>query len=254
MSHTAKSKRLQRFPLIRKGLSASGRLGLLPRPSRPLRYVQCVSFPRSGHHLLVRTLGRFFGRKRGSFRYCSFYNCCRTVPCINPDTCFAKNHDHHGKLSIVQDRLYVVQIRHPLPATVSNYPLHLRHARQSGFEPYSWEEFAVINVTKWRKMVRRWALSQSTPPQIVLRYEDLVADPFTQVSEVVRLLWPERAERLGPWLSLRLRATIATMDVRATRSIQDFEHYDEAFLQELERSAEPELSELGYGRLIRVAS
>jgi len=41
-----------------------------------LNYVTCVSWPRSGHHLLERVLGAYFGERWG---YCEFYLAARPI-------------------------------------------------------------------------------------------------------------------------------------------------------------------------------
>ena len=50
-------------------------------------HVTGVSWPRSGHHLLVRMLKLYFGE---TFGYCDFYGgiegCCKTVPCTRTDS------------------------------------------------------------------------------------------------------------------------------------------------------------------------
>ena len=64
-------------------------------------YVVGISWPRSGHHMLLRLLKLYFGP---SFGYCSLYGdrpehpevpqCCRCVPCTNAGKInFSKNHD-----------------------------------------------------------------------------------------------------------------------------------------------------------------
>ena len=61
----------------------------------PLRYVACISYPRSGHHLTVRVLQQYF---KHDFKYCQFYNsqegnCCQSFPCTDESVRMTKNHD-----------------------------------------------------------------------------------------------------------------------------------------------------------------
>lgn len=97
--------------------------------------------PRSGHHLLVNCLFKYFsedmaypvtsGRKTpdqcekvlqaGKLHYCEYYNHCFTVPCTDPLTNFQKNHDFYGDLEKSNSSYYIVQYRHPLEFIVAHY-------------------------------------------------------------------------------------------------------------------------------------
>ena len=87
-----------------------------------------VSWPRSGHHLLVRLLTLYFGE---TFRYCDFYggvdNCCKTAPCTRADIHLAKSHDFDLALPQIADRKYLIQYRDFVPSVVSNFELHVRN-------------------------------------------------------------------------------------------------------------------------------
>ncbi len=127
-----------------------------------MRKVQGVSFPRSGHHLLIRDLISYFGPRSGSssdgafgmniyerlslfsktyrnawqhfpaskknaFVYCEYYSHCNNIPCINPHNTFQKSHDFHLDLPRNDQLFYLVQIREPLPAIISWFELSLKH-------------------------------------------------------------------------------------------------------------------------------
>jgi hypothetical protein len=81
----------------------------LERP-RPLRYVAGVSWPRSGHHLLVRMLKSYFGKV---FEYCEFYEpqqCCKQFPCARRGVVhFSKNHDFDGTANRLRDVPLIIQ-------------------------------------------------------------------------------------------------------------------------------------------------
>jgi len=103
------------------------------------RNITCITFPRSGHHLLVNTLLKYFSRdvnyskigdkgflgrtpiRAGTFCYCEYYRHCLQHPCIDKRTNFQKNHDF--KLRIKNDftQYYIVQCRTPVEAIVSSY-------------------------------------------------------------------------------------------------------------------------------------
>ena len=93
------------------------------------RNVQGVSFPRSGHHLLVNFLQRYFG---GRFAYCEYYNHCQQQPCANPANNLQKSHDFGLELPADGAGDYLLQYRHPLYSITSNYFLHLRSLERRG--------------------------------------------------------------------------------------------------------------------------
>ena len=98
-----------------------------PGEQSSLKHFTGVSFPRSGHHLLVRVLNKYFGPK---FVYCEYYNpadCCRAVPCEFADrVTFSKNHDYESCVPILTHQRYLIQYRAFVPAVVSDYELHAR--------------------------------------------------------------------------------------------------------------------------------
>jgi hypothetical protein len=73
------------------------------------RKIPCVSFPRSGHHLLGRCLKQYFGR---DFHYCP--NVFRKAHFKDPKTNYQKNHDFDLSLPNTRAWYYVIQYRHPL--------------------------------------------------------------------------------------------------------------------------------------------
>ena len=70
-----------------------------------------ISFPRSGQHMLERTI-RDFHRKFNilPYKYCEFYNCCRQHTC-KYNANYQKNHDFDLKLNIRDDQKYVYLYR-----------------------------------------------------------------------------------------------------------------------------------------------
>jgi len=122
-------------------------------------YIQGVSIPRSGHHLLVRLLVDYFNEvldegeasPSGIFSYCEFYHCCRNNPCPKFDSTrpgtvlLQKSHDEflrqinkryeHPKL-VLESQRYLIQIRHPIDSLLSDYEL----AKANSLKPLSQRE------------------------------------------------------------------------------------------------------------------
>jgi hypothetical protein len=111
-----------------------------------VKNIQCVTIPRSGHHLLTNLLFKYFSNDlnypeilgqetdlkcknvilAGNFCYCEFYNHCEKTPCSDPNTNFQKNHDF--KLSLVNNPSshYIIQFKNPLEYLVSWYNFLLK--------------------------------------------------------------------------------------------------------------------------------
>jgi len=149
-------------------------------------FVQCVTFPRSGHHLLVNLLSKYFSRdinyhtslgkntfQAGGFYYCEAYRHCGKTPCINPKVNFQKNHDLGLKLKKNQNFKYVIQFRHYLPSIVSWYLLEVRRNYLKDYNQ-EWERFAKKNVVFWKNFIKKWILSTKNDKNIIcLSYVNL---------------------------------------------------------------------------------
>ena len=114
--------------------------------------IQCVSIPRSGHHLLINLLFRYYsgdpnfpindGTSRswsfkepvqaGDFYYCEYYKCCQSIPCSKAPANCQKNHDFDLDLEINSSYRYIVQYRHPLSYLVSFYNWRFLHGEIYG--------------------------------------------------------------------------------------------------------------------------
>ena len=58
-----------------------------------------VSFPRSGQHLVEKILKYCCSEHNVEFKYCEFYGCCNSIPCVNGNE-ISKNHDFSLDLEI----------------------------------------------------------------------------------------------------------------------------------------------------------
>ena len=118
--------------------------------SRKMWPAQGVSYPRSGHGAVYRIARRYFGE---AFIYCDTNNkkiCgCESVPCINPERTFAKNHDfglqNSDGVPIIPSERYLIQFRSPVRSIVSNYYL-FRYRKLSRHRKSEWREFALRSI------------------------------------------------------------------------------------------------------------
>jgi hypothetical protein len=221
--------------------------GLQPAVSSEMplkKNVQGVSFPRSGHHLLVSFLHRYFGCQ---FIYCEYYNHCQQIPCANPANNLQKSHDFDLELPADGAGEYLLQYRHPLYAITSNFFLHLRGqvrrnpSYKDGNEPVRvWREFAVRDLTRWKTWMRKWILKNENPRTQILAYEDLLHQPVEMLSAVAEFLCPSHtADRR------RVEFLVGQLQIGAKRSLADFRHFDEAFFRDLEDRAREEIEAVG---------
>lgn len=148
-----------------------------PHAARPLPYVANVSWPRSGHHLLIRLLGLYFGRR---FGYCERYgpskrghfDCCGAFPCEKRGlVTTSKNHDFGLESELPEAMPLIVQIREPLAAITSDFELYVANGNPD--TPARFEEFAMHRARVFRRFCRKWVAAER-PNRLVIDYDDLM--------------------------------------------------------------------------------
>jgi len=190
--------------------------------------VQGVSFPRSGHHMLVDVLSSYFG---STFQYCGYYLLCDERPCAARVNHLQKNHDHELTLPSDSDCDYLVQYRHPLHSITSHYEHKLRHGQ---IRPEldcreTWEEFAMASAGHWRLWAQKWLIGNTNPRAFELAYEEIMADAPGVLSRLVRFFGPSHPVDLA-----RLHAIIKRFSLAPRRSLESFRYFDADFFRKLE--------------------
>lgn len=230
--------------------------------NQPLRYVACVSYPRSGHHLAVRIFHQYF---QARFRYCQYYvdlngDCCGQFPCTNEQVSMTKNHDMGlGKridagIPKVEGVPYLILIRNFLEAVVSDYNLFLRQNEDS---EAAWMTFARQKSIYYQRFVQKWISEQDSIEKLVVRYEDLTSEPIEAFHRCIQFFQPGETTDIKRLTAVvqgavledaRPDTTVVVRDfgVRARRDITTFPRYRAEFFQELEDRLEDELTLLGY--------
>lgn len=222
---------------------------------------ECVSFPRSGHHLLEGLLLRYYGEQ--GMRYCEPYAHPERRMEVDPTTRFQKNHDFDLDTPVRTDRQYLVQIRYPLDSLVSLFKLNVK---QSGLPdtPASWTNFAVNKTGYWMRFYKKWVLDH-IDRRLVVNYSDLVAEPVDMMARVVRFLG-ETDPDMG-----RIEEACAAEPIQVRNDYKCFNHYGAQFFALLkgffcavpgvdvegDRLVVPEQSDADRGRLaqeLRMAS
>lgn len=212
-----------------------------------------VSWPRSGHHLLVRLLTLYFG---AAFLYCDFYGgiekCCKKIPCKRRDVHLSKNHDFDLRMPQIAQRKYLIQYRNFIPSVVSNFELHVRNGGADTLENF--QVFAGTQFDSYRAFSKKWVQSDFAAHQLVIEYDRLQGDPETTLARAASWFQPDR-----PPDSARIAEAIARVDgeqvergrvtplkgagVHSARRIEDFRHYRPALFATLEamRLTRPEV-------------
>jgi hypothetical protein len=231
-------------------------------PSAPLRYVACVSYPRSGHHLTVRVLKHYF---RDDFKYCQYYNktcadCCQTFPCTDATVSMTKNHDMdlnhclHTGLPKQAGVPYLVLVRNFLEAVVSDFNLFLR---QNDDTADAWHTFSQRKLLFYQRFLQKWVLSEDGLEKMLVRYETLTTEPLDAFSRIISFFHPpdavdpERLQRIIDEAVLEdVKPTgieiIRKFGVRNRRKLEEFKYYDARYFARLESQLAAELSQLGY--------
>ena len=153
-----------------------------------------VSFPRSGHHLLVRGMLAAVPER---IVYSEFYKSAHNVTnCefVN----LQKTHDFNLETPIVPDAHYIVQIRGFELAVESWYKLAVAEGHIGSFEDFREEKSVYFDgfMAKW--------VNTDLPNKIVLPYHDLVSNKSQTVIHALRhmgveSLQPHQLDALAQW-------------------------------------------------------
>jgi len=228
-----------------------------------MKKITNITFPRSGHHLLVDCLLRYYSGdlnfirtsnaetnkfyrdilRAGKFRYCELYHHCKKYPCTEPETNFQKNHDFFLDLSVEKGQLCVVSYRHPLESIVSLYrwyennPLNnLFAAKSVDFTRRGWEEFANEKILYWKKFMQKWVINKTSNDFLFITYNELVSNPMITMISVLHFMDPFEKINLKT-----LSDSIKSLDVAPKNNIKNFEYYDESFFKHLEAQVANEI-------------
>jgi hypothetical protein len=231
-------------------------------PAQKLRYVACVSYPRSGHHLTVRVLKKYFGDE---LKYCQFNpainkDCCQQCPCVDTSVTLTKNHDLDldrplsWGLPKSPNTPYLILIRNFLEAVVSDYNMYLR---RNDDRHEVWLEYSKKKLRYYERFVRKWVLSHDGIEKLIVSYEDLTANPLGSFRRIIQYFQPSDpidTERLAEIIESATLPDVGpkgvemhrNFGVRNRRRIEDFAHYDPKYFAGLERRLSPLLLQTGY--------
>lgn len=142
-----------------------------------------VSFPRSGHHMLVEVLKCYFGDE---FHYCEWHSDYYKRPDVCAETNFTKTHDHHLTWPVSPEYHHLVQVRSPL-YSIASWRIH--HKGQFRYF-YEDQEVSKQKVEFWAKWVNKWILSP-VPNRLIVQYESLIMRKSNVWRKVVEFVSPD---------------------------------------------------------------
>lgn len=107
-----------------------------------------VSFPRSGHHMMINALKAIL---KDQMKYCEYYGHCMKFPCTDVSTNVMKNHDFDLKVPYLDDINYFVQLRHPYFSIQSWYEFY-----DAEYLNYTYDQFLDEKLEFWIRFVKKW--------------------------------------------------------------------------------------------------
>lgn len=196
-------------------------------------YVVHVSFPRSGHHALVRCMMDLLPDE---LNYCDYYRHCRQVPCSDPATNYQKTHDFDLDLPVDDGLKYVVQIRNPLEAISSWYEYKFKdpytRSGESGWKKqldrwvlrdtrWHWRFFFNQKLGYWERFVEKWSGRVGRPNVLLLTYHEFVGDTSATLRRVLQFAGAET-----PVSDQQLRKVVQEHRVEKRRNLADFRYFN----------------------------
>jgi len=231
---------------LRKILRIKKKEGWIPKGyARKILPTQGVSYPRSGHGIILKIARRYFGE---AIVYCdtnNVENCgCESVPCINPKRTFAKNHDfgllRSGGVPIIPSERYFIQFRNPVRSIASDFYIFRTNALLNRRKS-EWRRFALNSVNYWNSFVDKWVLNfprDATSP-FNCSYESLLSDPGGRTREVLSFLSE------NPLEDDEVSRILKIIPIVNKDSLSKFCYYDEGFFREIEARTSGRMAKLG---------
>ncbi|MBW3019667.1 sulfotransferase [Candidatus Woesearchaeota archaeon] len=200
-----------------------------------------VTFPRSGHHLLMNLLFKYYSKnpnlsnlgiieckkiiKAGNLSYCEYYQHCSKrfntlTPCPdNPS--IQKYHDNMGpnlnkKVKSLDENNIITQYRDAIPTIISFYNMWLGRSTKDNKD--YWEQWLIKYVRLWKNWTKRWVFNNSD--YLKIDYNDLINNTESTLEKIINNIEPEH--KINKEL---LKKVINNSDVNIKRDISKFKYY-----------------------------
>lgn len=196
-----------------------------------------VTFPRSGHILLMQLLS---GYLKDKFKYCEFYKAagcchCHTIPCITPDTVFQKQHDFFrflppSILFIVPKNLknwkYLISYREPIPAIISWYEMYVGDGLLDD-DIKAWQYFALKAHLFYKQWVKKWVEDTEIYGKMITTYKELIEKPEATLTKILTFMDAE--------IDLeKVKKVVSVNNIKYRRNVKQFKYYDKKLFKILD--------------------
>lgn len=200
-----------------------------------------ASIPRSGHHFLQRVLSLYFGDQ---LHYCEWYgppDCCRQVPCTRTGyrATYQKSHDWDFSLAQhVDQALYLIQYRHPVPEALSDRDLMRDSINSPSYnyrlsrEYYGW--WLAGKAIYYRNFHQKWFAKHQTNG-VYLQYDALTRKTAETVSPIIE--WVDGsvdAEKLAGSIAEARQSRGSSREAYKPRVIEESAYFDRDLLAPFE--------------------
>lgn len=196
-----------------------------------LNTIQCVSVPRSGHHLLIDMITKYYKSQNIPFKYCEYYTCCKHRPC-KKNANIQKSHDlniinnnRETVINIADCKIPVlIQFRNPLYNITSDYYLHCKNVKNT-YE--NWLKFSKIQIIYIKNFLNKWVLSNKNKENIIfVSYESLLKDTYSILTRIIKIISPNHNIDIDILKSI-------TKIIHRSRTLDTFEYYNKQYFNEL---------------------
>lgn len=170
-----------------------------------LRKVFFITFPRSGHHLLVRCLAKYFSEnpesefntpgsseltkmtgtfKAGNFTYCENYSHCQQFGCSSPEVLFQKSHDFQLTDPVSRRLKYIVQYRENYGAAIKSW--YEIEAKPNGYlEQYNNKQIAF-----YQRFLKKWVEPDPEPNRLLIEFKYFTHYPDIVLRQAISFCEP----------------------------------------------------------------
>ena len=143
-----------------------------------INYTNIISYPRSGQALIERIFNFYATKHNIFYKYCEFYRCCKTIPCIHGAN-FQKNHDLSLELKLRQDTRYIVLYRSDKIEQLSsflrwNFKKKLKH----NIDKRRADQFLLDANIYYEGFINKWVANSTRENIKVFDYLDICKNPY----------------------------------------------------------------------------
>lgn len=208
-----------------------------------------VSLPRSGHHLLMRILDRYFQER---FHYCEFYtidDCCKAIPCVRQhgkEAIFVqKTHDFEFETPILPSQAYLVQVRHIVPQILSHFDYWARDPRSTDRDSIDcFRSFAVDRLRYYKSFFERWVYGATAGNVKLVVYDRILSRPIDEIAGVAGFVLGHARLDLS-----RLIGAIDEAHIAPQNDFRGHRYYETEIVRFIENEASREIEFLGLPKM-----